>query len=103
MKSIKSLTLAGVISALYVAGGFGSYLNMQSAATIGLLPKELAARATTVGNAALGGAAMLLLNADYKKQTALLAEHATVLELSANPMFSDLYMEGMTFPTDDKT
>ena len=83
------------IQTLYIAGGFGSYLNTASAARIGLLPKELSQNAKAVGNAALGGAAMTLLNADIKAQTAEFAKDATVLELSTNATFSDIYMSGM--------
>lgn len=83
------------IQTLYIAGGFGSYLNMQSAAKIGLLPAELAKTANIVGNAALSGASMLLLNANIKEQAAMFAQGVAILDLSTNPTFSDLYMSGM--------
>ena len=80
---------------LSIAGGFGSYLNMQSATRIGLLPKKLAQNAKAVGNAALGGASMLLLNARLGEQAAPLTSSATVLELSTSPIFSYFYILGM--------
>lgn len=83
------------IQTLYIAGGFGSYLNMQSAAKIGLLPAELAKTVNIVGNAALSGASMLLLNANIKEQAATFAQGVAILDLSTNPTFSDLYMSGM--------
>ena len=49
------------VSTLYIAGGFGSHLNMESAVRIGLIPEELAKKAQVLGNAALGGARQLLL------------------------------------------
>ena len=83
------------IQTLYIAGGFGNYLNPQSAARIGLLPNDLTTCSQAVGNAALVGAAMLLLNAQIKEQAAKLAKSTAILDLSTNPTFSDLYMSGM--------
>jgi uncharacterized 2Fe-2S/4Fe-4S cluster protein (DUF4445 family) len=80
---------------LFVAGGFGNYLNKESAARIGLLPKELAQRSKTVGNAALSGASMLLLNAEKRNMADAVAKNATVLDLSVSAVFSDRYMIGM--------
>lgn len=83
------------ISKLYIAGGFGNYLNKESAAKIGLFPKELAIVSKTVGNAALGGAEMLLLNSELRVEVKSLAKDAKVLDLSTSPVFSDFYMSGM--------
>ena len=85
------------ISAFYIAGGFGSYLNVGSAGRIGLIPDALTAKAKAVGNAALTGAAMLLLNGNLRQTAANLAKKANVVELSTNPAFADAYMMGMTF------
>ena len=85
------------ISAFCIAGGFGSYLDVGSAGRIGLIPDALTAKAKAVGNAALTGAAMLLLNGDLRQTAANLAQKANVVELSTNPVFADAYMMGMTF------
>ena len=83
------------VSALYIAGGFGRYLDKESAARIGLFPRELAKTSKAVGNAALAGASMLLLNVDIKKKAGAIAKDASVLDLSTNQIFSDKYMSGM--------
>jgi len=85
------------ITDLYIAGGFGNYLNKTSAARIGLLPPTLAERAKTVGNAALAGASVLLLDNSARKAAKALAESAETLDLSANKFFSEQYMLGMMF------
>ncbi len=85
------------VHTLYIAGGFGNYLNKESAVKIGLLPRKLAESSQTVGNAALGGAAMLLLNSDLRATAEIMSQNADVLELSANPVFSEQYMNGMLF------
>lgn len=83
------------IPVLYIAGGFGKYLNKHSAARIGLLPSAVAAHSKAVGNAALAGASMLLLNGDFRFEAEITAKNAVTLELSSNPTFSEYYMSGM--------
>jgi len=85
------------VSVLYIAGGFGNYLNKESAVKIGLLPERLAEASRTVGNAALGGASMLLLNSKMKTVAENLVQGAAVRELSSNPVFAEQYINGMAF------
>lgn len=85
------------ISNLYIAGGFGSYLNKESAVKIGLLPKTLSEVSEVVGNAALGGASMILLNSKIAKIAESISRNAYVLDLSTNSMFSEYYILGMLF------
>ena len=82
---------------LYIAGGFGNYLNKESAAKIGMLPRSLAEKSETVGNAALEGAVMLLLNADMREKASELARSARPLDLSKDKGFSEKFMMGMIF------
>jgi uncharacterized 2Fe-2S/4Fe-4S cluster protein (DUF4445 family)/predicted metal-binding protein len=85
------------IRRLYIAGGFGNYLNMSNSVAIGLLPRELGHKIQAVGNAALAGAEMLLVNKGLREKAALLGGSARVLELSTDPVFSEKYMMGMSF------
>lgn len=82
---------------LYIAGGFGNYLNKESAAMIGMLPRSLAECSVTVGNAALTGASMMLLNVDARDRAAALSRIAKTLDLSKNKGFSEKFMMGMIF------
>ena len=90
---------AAAVNAVFIAGGFGSYLNKNNAAAIGLLPKALANRAETVGNAALSGACLLLLDQSATSQIQNLARKGQTLELAGNPVFSDWFMDAMSFET----
>lgn len=85
------------IPKLCIAGGFGNYLNKESAAQIGMLPRSLAENAETVGNAALGGAYMLLLNSDMREKAKLMANNAHTIDLSKDKGFSEKFMMGMIF------
>ena len=50
-----------------------------------------------LGNAALSGAAMLLLDRELAQSFENLARSAETLTLSGSPAFSEYYMEGMLF------
>lgn len=80
-----------------VAGGFGSYLDLGSAAAIGLVPEELVGRCQVLGNAALAGAAMLLRRGALAGESAALARRAKTLDLAADPFFMEQYVEQMLF------
>lgn len=88
----------GEVRRLAVAGGFGSALDLHSAARCGLIPPELEACAQAVGNAALRGAELLLGSRALWAQAERLAHMAEAVELSANPIFMEEYVEAMEFP-----
>lgn len=85
------------VSSLAIAGGFGSYLSLDSAAAIGLIPPVLSSRALVLGNAALSGAAMVLQRRSFREECQALAQSAQTVELSTDPVFMDLYIEHMLF------
>ena len=85
------------VEELAVAGGFGSYLNVQNAGRIGLLPMELIPKVRVLGNAALGGASMMLLNRDMRVRSESLAALAETVDLSVDDYFMKAYTEGMLF------
>ena len=89
-----SVTENGV-KELFIAGGFGNYLNIKNATRIGLIPKKLGGVSRAVGNSALVGASMILLNTDFIEECNFIASNSTVLELSSDKTFSELYISGM--------
>ena len=99
------LSTAGVeydeISTLYIAGGFGSHLNVKTAAAIGLIPPALQDRVQVIGNASLTGAASILLNSRQKALGQKLAQESEHINLGGNPKFNENYMEKMFFGDED--
>lgn len=89
--------LADETESLFVAGGFGSYLNIKNACRIGLLPMEFSKKIQVVGNAALAGASMLLLNENFRNEVKEICQKANVVELSTNAFFMDAYIDNMSF------
>ncbi len=96
------LRTAGVeqdeVRQVYLAGGFGSHLNLASAARIGLLPQAFVSRTRVIGNAALDGAAMTLLRSEHLKRLRRIAGCARHVDLGGNALFNERYVENMLFP-----
>lgn len=87
------------VTCFSVAGGFGSSMNMASASAIGLFPAALQQKTRFIGNGALGGASMLLMNRALRAQTEQMAREAEEISLSASPSFMDHYIDCMSFET----
>ena len=83
------------VKTLYIAGGFGSYIDLDSAAKVGIFPAEMRKSADVIGNAALSGAIMMLLGADRTYEPSSIK--CECINLAQQPEFSDLYMESMFF------
>lgn len=85
------------LSAVYVAGAFGNYMNPKSACAIGLLPAQAADRIYPVGNAAGEGAKLALQNKQEASRTLTLMEQVEFLELAAVPDFQDCFIDELEF------
>ncbi len=83
------------IQRLYIAGGFGSHLNVTSAAAIGLIPPVLQNRVKVMGNGALTGAMQMLLNREQAGRK--LANGAKHLDFGGNPIFNRNFVEQILF------
>jgi uncharacterized 2Fe-2S/4Fe-4S cluster protein (DUF4445 family) len=89
----KSETEIGDIDALVLSGGFGSFLDPQKAAGIGLIPKELAQKTMLAGNTALRGAVKTLFSRRYREQLRELCDRAKEIPLSGSGIFEELFIE----------
>lgn len=89
------------LEALYLAGGFGSHLNADSAVAIGMLPESMRDKIVCVGNSALAGASMALLDPAKRVTLLNIQRNCKYLELSGHKGFNRLYPEHMTFDKED--
>jgi uncharacterized 2Fe-2S/4Fe-4S cluster protein (DUF4445 family) len=83
---------------IYVAGGFGSYLSIEKAIGIGLLPDVPRERIEFVGNSSLMGARMALLSLHMFEKAISISQHITNVELSYYAPFADEYMAALYLP-----
>lgn len=86
------------IQKIYIAGGFGTSLDIEHAVQVGLIPDLPRERFVFAGNTALAGARAVLM--DFSKATVVsaLARNMTYFELSADPGYMDEYMAALFFP-----
>ena len=85
------------IESLQIAGGFGAYLNLKSAARIGLFPEELLPLASSVGNTSGEGATALMLSQAARQREMQIVEKCDYLELSSSMDFNNFYIRMMEF------
>jgi len=101
--AIKSLVdYAGLsfadLAKIYVAGGFGNYLDIEKAVGIGLLPDIPREKIEFVGNSSLLGARMVLLSNHALEKAINISQSITNIELSKFAPFADEYMAALYIP-----
>ena len=86
---------------IYIAGGFGRFLDIEKAIIIGLLPDLPRERYFYVGNASLMGAYMVLVSREFRQSQLELTRRMTYMELSTEPAYMDQYTGAMFLPHTD--
>ena len=89
------------VKKIYIAGGFGNYLNIENAIWIGLLPDVERNVYEFVGNSSLAGARMSLLSIEAFMKTNAIYKNITYIDLSAEPLYMDEYIASLFFPHTD--
>ncbi len=89
------------IEHIILAGGFGSYVDLEKAITIGLLPEIDAERVTFIGNGSLLGARMSSLTNRIRHDVVDVTKMMTNFELSETPSFMDHYVAALFLPHTD--
>ena len=88
---------SGDVEQVYLAGGFGNYMDSASAMRIGLLDKAFAGKITQSGNAAGAGAVMALISDETANSAKRIASAIKYLELSQRQDFNELFIDNMFF------
>ena len=96
---LKSLSIDfSDISTIYIAGGFGRFLDIETAIVIGLLPDLPREKFKYIGNSSLTGAYMVLISQDYRQKQKDLASKMTYLDIGSIPGYMDEYTGAMFLP-----
>ena len=85
------------IDHVYLAGGFGSHLDQDSALYLKMLPSEIADKIKVVGNTAGFGTILNLLIDDDFEKIEEIKNKVEYIELSNNIKFQDYFIDGMYF------
>ena len=86
---------------IILAGGFGSYIDLERAMVIGLLPEIDAAKITYIGNGSLMGAKMSSLSNHIRRNVAEVTKNMTNFELSETASYMDNYIAALFLPHTD--
>lgn len=86
------------IATCYIAGGFGRYLNIEKAITIGMFPDQPKEKFIYLGNTSVTGACLCLLSEKLREEAETIAKDVTYIELSAFRGFMDEFIAGLFLP-----
>ena len=89
------------VEQIILAGGFGSYIDLEKAMIIGLLPEVEPSMVTYVGNASLLGARMCALTNKIRQEVVGVTNMMTNFELSETPSYMDHYVAALFLPHTD--
>jgi len=89
------------VKKIYIAGGFGNYLNIENSIAIGLLPDVDRSVYQFVGNSSLAGARICLLSHEALGKARQIHKDITYLDLSAEANYMDEYVAALFFPHTD--
>jgi uncharacterized 2Fe-2S/4Fe-4S cluster protein (DUF4445 family) len=86
------------IERFYLAGGFGNYINISSAITIGMLPDVPHYKVSFVGNTAIAGAKLALTSESALERIEQIARKMTYIDLMMNLQFMDEFVKANFIP-----
>jgi uncharacterized 2Fe-2S/4Fe-4S cluster protein (DUF4445 family) len=86
------------IEQVILAGAFGSFIKLENAIAIGLMPDLPRERFQFVGNGSLMGATLLAFSRDLLEEERRVADMMTNFELSETPGFMDQYIAALFLP-----
>ncbi len=81
------------IKQVIIAGAFGTYINVASAITIGMLPSLPINRFRQVGNAAGMGAKLALISLSQRAEAQAIASRVNYIELASAPNFMQTFIQ----------
>jgi len=93
---------AGDLDRVWIAGGFGRYLDIEQAVRIGMLPDIPRDRFRYLGNSAIAGTYLALLSGEIRKEAATVSRAMTYLDFSSNLDFMGEYTSALFLPHTDR-
>jgi uncharacterized 2Fe-2S/4Fe-4S cluster protein (DUF4445 family) len=86
------------VGRLYLAGGFGLHLDPANTIASGLLPGFKPEQLEVVGNTALGGAWLALVDSSLLDEMIAVSATAEIIELNLEPGFEDTFIDQLELP-----
>ena len=85
------------IENVYIGGGFGNFMNVESAVNIGMIPEAFKNKIKSIGNCAGKGAIDFLISEENKKEIVKIVDKCEYIELSKSKSFQEFYIDSISF------
>jgi uncharacterized 2Fe-2S/4Fe-4S cluster protein (DUF4445 family) len=89
------------LEAIYLAGGFGNFLDVRQAVTIGMLPDVPIEKIQFVGNTSIAGAKTVLLSQKALSTAEEIAKSMTYFDLMSHSGYMDEFVRASFLPHTD--
>jgi uncharacterized 2Fe-2S/4Fe-4S cluster protein (DUF4445 family) len=89
------------LDAIYLAGGFGNFLNVRQAVIIGMLPDVPIDKIHFVGNTSIAGAKVVLLSRQALETAEKIADSMAYFDLMNHPNYMDEFIRAKFLPHTD--
>ena len=89
------------MNTIYIAGGFGRYIDLSHAAVIGLVPELPHSRFKYIGNASLMGSYMICTSKEFKEKQINTSKRMTYIDLGTDPDYMNQYTAALFLPHTD--
>ncbi len=86
------------IHRVYIAGGFGQFLDVEKAIVLGMLPDMPREKYEFLGNTSIKGAYICTLSQKMRETAEEIAQKMTCIELSVSKIFMDEFVSGLFIP-----
>jgi uncharacterized 2Fe-2S/4Fe-4S cluster protein (DUF4445 family) len=93
----------GELKRFFIAGTFGSFIDPESAITIGMIPDLPLESYVPLGNTSLEGATMALLSGRVREEISHIRDRITYMELNVNQEFMLLFSAAKFLPHTDRS
>ncbi len=90
------------VQQMIITGGFGQFLDIEKAVTIGLLPDIAREKFHYMGNSSIAGAYMALLSNSFRQQAVAISNAMTYLDFSTHTKFMEEFTRAQFLPHTDK-
>ncbi|MHB8970796.1 MAG: ASKHA domain-containing protein [Pirellulaceae bacterium] len=87
---------AADVSTVYLAGGFGFHMHVESLLGCGMLPGFRPAQIELVGNTSLAGAYLTLVDSSALREIRQLSRRMHIVELNLEPHFEMIYIDQLS-------
>jgi len=91
------------LQSIYIAGGFGRFLDIEKAMIIGLVPDLPREKYRYIGNSSLMGAYMVLVSQEFRQHQLNLARRMTYIELSTEANYMNHYTGALFLPHTERS